>query len=130
MAFCSQCGTASSGGAFCAQCGASLQANAKQAKKSAPVPTPFPQRCEFLGDLWSGYKNDSEFFDFFEYNDLGLPLAYLVSRDIVDSTPKAEKMINETWELLMSSFELTDTGFGSLDEVLGLEEDDEEEDEE
>ena len=82
--------------------------------------TPFSKRCEILGDLWIGYKGDPELSDFIEYNDLGLPLAYALSADIVTATPKAEMFINETFELLLSTFSLTDDGFDSLDDVLAL----------
>lgn len=84
--------------------------------------TPFSNRCEILGDLWVAYKGDTEFEDFITYNDLGLPLAYAIATDIVTATPKAEMFINETWELLLSGLELTDEGFDSLDDILGLEE--------
>lgn len=84
--------------------------------------TPFSNRCEILGELWVEYKGDSEFEDFITYNDLGLPLAYAIATDIVAPTAKAEMFINETWELLLSGLEMTDEGFESLDDILGLEE--------
>lgn len=82
--------------------------------------TPFSKRAEILGDLWIGYKNDSEFFDFFDYNDLGLPLAYAIATDIVSATPKAEMFISETFDLLLASFNLADEGYDSLDDLLGF----------
>lgn len=82
--------------------------------------TPFSSRCEILGDLWIGYKNDSELFDFFDYNDLGLPLAYALATEIVAPTPKAEMFVNETFELFLSSFDLKDEGYDSLDDILGF----------
>lgn len=84
--------------------------------------TPFSNRCDILAELWVGYKGDPEFQDFIQYNDLGLPLAYAVSTDIVAATAKAEMFINETWELLLSGLEMKDEGFESLDDILGLEE--------
>jgi hypothetical protein len=82
--------------------------------------TPFSNRCEILGDLWIGYKNDPEFLDFIDYNDLGLPLAYALATEIVAVTPKAEMFVNETFELLLASLNLTDDGFDSLDDLLGF----------
>ena len=84
--------------------------------------TKFSARCEILGDLWVAYKGDPEFEDFISYNDLGLPLAYAIATEIVTSTPKAEMFINETFELLLSGLELSDEGFDSLEDILGVEE--------
>jgi len=82
--------------------------------------TPFSNKCDILGDLWIEYKNDTEFADFIEYNDLGLPLAYAISNGIVESTPLAEGFITETFDLFISGLELEDTGFETLDDILVL----------
>jgi hypothetical protein len=65
------------------------------------------------------YRNDEEFEDFIEYNDLGLPLAYAISTEVVKSTDLAEKFIDETFDLLLAGLEIEDTGFESLDDLLG-----------
>lgn len=80
--------------------------------------TPFSKRCEILADLWLQYRDDEEFVDFFEYNDLGLPLAYAIYKDIVHTAPLGEQMVNETFDILVSALELEDTGFESLEELL------------
>lgn len=82
--------------------------------------TPFANRCDILSELWVAYKGDPEFEDFISYNDLGLPLAYAISTDIVKTSPKAEMFINETWEVFLSGLEINDEGFDSLDDILGL----------
>lgn len=82
--------------------------------------TPFSNRAEILADLWLNYKSDEEFADFVEYNDLGLPLAYAISNNIVKATDLAERFVNETFELLIAGLEVEDTGFDSLDDLLGL----------
>ena len=82
--------------------------------------TPFSSKCDILGDLWIEYKNDTEFADFIEYNDLGLPLAYAISNGIVESTPIAEGFITETFDLFLEGLELEDTGFETLSDVLIL----------
>jgi hypothetical protein len=81
--------------------------------------TPFSKKCEILGDLWMDYRTDEEFQDFIEYNDLGLPLAYAVASDLIEILPIAESYIDETFSLLITSLGLTDTGFDSLEEILG-----------
>lgn len=86
----------------------------------ATSPTPFSTKCEILSDLWLNYKADTEFKDFIEYNDLGLPLAYSIAEGIVEATPIATRFIEETFELLLAGLAIEDEGFENLDEMLGL----------
>ncbi len=82
--------------------------------------TEFQNQAAILADLWLNYKQDEEFADFIEYNDLGLPLAYLITEGIVKSTPTAEALVSETFELLLAGLEIDeDTGFETLDEIFG-----------
>jgi hypothetical protein len=80
--------------------------------------TPLSKRAEILGELWVKHKNNLEFQDFISYNDLGLPLAYSLSTEIIKATPKVEMFINETWDILMSALDHNDIGWNSLDELL------------
>lgn len=82
------------------------------------TPTSFDAKCDILGELWVEYKNDVEFEDFIEYNDLGLPLAYALATEIVTKTPKAELFVNETFDLLLTGLELADEGFETLADLL------------
>lgn len=67
------------------------------------------------------YRQDEEFTDFVEYNDLGLPLSYAILNNIVKETPLATSMIQETFDLLLAGVGIEeDSGFESLDDVLGL----------
>lgn len=81
--------------------------------------TSFENKCNILADLWMDYRDDEEFKDFLEYNDLGLPIAYAISNKIVSSLPMAEKFIEETFDLFLASLEIEDTGFESLEDILG-----------
>lgn len=82
--------------------------------------TDFEMRCEILGDLWINYRSDEGFESFIEYNDIGLPLAYLLSAKVVKTVDDmAIAFIDETWDLLLASLELEeDIGFESLEELL------------
>ena len=71
-----------------------------------------------LAELWMTYRNDENFQEFISYNDLGLPLAYALSTNIVKRTEKSNKFIDETFALLLGSLEIEDTGFDVLDEVF------------
>lgn len=82
-------------------------------------------KASILADLWINYRSDEEFQDFVEYNDLGLPLAYLISEGIVKSTSKSDAFIDETFELLLSGLDVEDTGFESLVDLLDIDESEE-----
>ena len=95
---------------------------------STPTTTTFSNRCDILAELWMNYRDTEDFQDFVDYNDLGLPLAYAISKEIVISTGNAEMMVDETWELLLGALDTEDTGFETLNEVLGIEGEDEDAD--
>lgn len=81
--------------------------------------TTYENRQVILAELWLNYKEDDDFADFISYNDIGLPLAYLLSNEIVTGTDTAEKFINETFDLFLEGLEAEDQGYESLDEILG-----------
>ena len=80
--------------------------------------TTIETRAEILSELWLNYRFDADFVDFVEYNDLGLPLSYLVASGIVKRTEMADNFINETFDLLLASLEVEDTGFENLDDIF------------
>ncbi len=83
--------------------------------------TPMETKAEILADFWNTYKYDKQFADFFQYNDLGLPLAYAISTGMVSSTPHAELFIAETFDLLLEVLGISDdTGFETLDDIVIL----------
>jgi hypothetical protein len=80
--------------------------------------TDIESKCRILGKLWMDYRDDPDFIDFIEYNDLGLPMAYLVDGDLVKMTNKGEIFVEETFELFLQSLKIEDAGFTDLEEVL------------
>jgi hypothetical protein len=82
------------------------------------IVTDFRNVCEILGKLYSVYKDDEEFKDFIEFNDLGLPLAYFVSENLCEVADDGARYITETWALFLAGLNLEDTGFSDLDEVF------------
>lgn len=87
---------------------------------TADSSTHFSKKCEILSELWMNYRDDMDFVDFIEYNDLGLPLAYAVFNNIVSTNPPAVELINETFTLLLAALNIEDEGFELLDELLDL----------
>lgn len=87
--------------------------------------TTLERKVAILADLWMVYRDEEEWQDFIEFSDLGLPLAFMVDNNIVPMrgilNTSAEELIHDTFTLLLKSVEINeDTGFDSLDDVLGL----------
>jgi hypothetical protein len=119
MTFCGQCGTKSSGGAFCTECGAALGSGNTEKKAKVKKSTPISVRAEILAELWIGYKNNPDYQDFIQYNDLGLPLAYAVAHGIVEMNNQISMFVNETFDVLLSELGVEeDSGFEELGEIF------------
>jgi hypothetical protein len=79
----------------------------------------FQNKVTILAELWMNYRDDDELKDFIEYNDIGLPLAYLLMNEIVLPSEQSAIYINETYDLFVSSLTVEDKEWQSLDEMLG-----------
>lgn len=77
--------------------------------------TQFADKCGILGQLWQEYRDDDNFTEFIEYNDLGLPLAFFIAEGLVHETPLAEQYVNETFDLFIAAIDLTEEEIGELD---------------
>ena len=82
--------------------------------------TDFTKVCEILGTLYANYKEDEEFKDFIDFNDLGLPLAYFVTENLCEVSDDGARYITETWTLFVHSLGLQDIGFETLDQMLSM----------
>ncbi len=80
--------------------------------------TDFESQALILGQLWSNFKGDENWSDSFDYNDVGLPLAFAYAEGIVTHTPELERFIRETWELFILGLGMQDTGFSRLEEIF------------
>jgi hypothetical protein len=78
----------------------------------------FENKTTILAELWMNYRDDDQIKDFIEYNDLGLPLAYLITNEIVIPTNQADIYINESYDLLVAALEVEDLEYESLDEMM------------
>jgi hypothetical protein len=65
--------------------------------------TPFSSKCEILGDLWLVYKdrdnNGPNWQEFFDWANVGLPLAYFIGANMVTPTEDGDtkEIIEQTW---------------------------------
>lgn len=80
--------------------------------------TDYSKKCEILNDLWINHINNEMFYDFIEVNDLGLPMAHFISQGIVESTPLAKELIDQTFDDLLELLEIKDVGFTNLKQMV------------
>ena len=80
--------------------------------------TDFSNKMEILGEFYFTYRDDKELKEFIEFNDLGLPLAYLASEGLCTVSEEGADYINQTWVLLMASLEIEDIGFEDINEMM------------
>lgn len=78
----------------------------------------FGNKCVILAELWLGYREDPQFEDFVSYNDIGLPLAFLIDEELVKPSQLAKEMVNETYSLLLASLGRDDDDHESLEDLL------------
>jgi hypothetical protein len=76
----------------------------------------FADKAGIVGQLWIEFRNDEDFENFMEYNDIGCPMAYMVAEGIVkELSPVGEEMLEETFKMFLTLIEITE------EEVDGLE---------
>lgn len=75
-------------------------------------------KAGILGQLWIDYRDDENFSVFMEYNDIGLPLSYVVAEGLVPSlTQLGEDYINETIEMFFKLLEITEQEVDMLPKI-------------
>ena len=75
-------------------------------------------KAGILGQLWIDYRDDENFSVFMEYNDIGLPLSYVVAEGLVPAlTPVGEDYINETIEMFFKLLEITEQEVDMLPKI-------------
>jgi hypothetical protein len=85
------------------------------------MPTNFSNKVAILADLWINYRDDEQFEDFISYNDLGLPLGYIVNTELATPTDQGMLYINETFDLLCAALELDlEKDYESLQQMFEL----------
>lgn len=81
--------------------------------------TSFEDACSILAELWINHRTEKIFEEFVSYNDLGLPLAFLIDSELVTPTEIAKKYVEETWIILLTSLEIDeDIRFSCLEDLF------------
>ena len=88
-------------------------------------------KAQIIVEFTQDHFNGGEYEDFFDYNDLGTPLAIAITQEMADLTDSGREVLEETWTNLCDLFDADATAsFESIDDLIGefQEEDEDEED--
>lgn len=77
-------------------------------------------RANILVEVTQEHFNDKDWEEFFDYNDLGIPLAIALVQDLVILTDEGGELLYETWADLCDRFNIDpDLDYDSYEEVKG-----------
>ena len=78
------------------------------------------EKAEIIFEFINGYRDEESFQDFFNYNDLGVPMAVMIVNDLVILNESGVNVLNETWENLCENLNDADPDYdyASLDELI------------
>lgn len=78
------------------------------------------EKAEIIFEFINDYRDDEAFQDFFNYNDLGVPMAVMIVNDLVILNEGGVDVINETWESLCENLNDADPEYDyeSLNELI------------
>lgn len=80
--------------------------------------TSFENVCDILAEVWL-LREEIEYADFFDFNLLGVTLAYAYSEELVDElSPDATDLVEEAFDAFLDEREVDDLGFESLEQIL------------
>jgi len=75
-------------------------------------------KAEILVQFTQDEFNSGEYDEFFDYNDLGIPLSIAITQDMVILTDAGEQLLEETWIELCLLFEADPNGeYESIDDL-------------
>jgi len=76
-----------------------------QISSAKPHETSLEYKAQIISEFVQRYKDDFEYQDFFDVNDLGVPLAIAITNDMADLTVSGVERLEETWKALCELFE-------------------------
>jgi len=62
------------------------------------------RKAEILVQFTQDYFNSGEYDEFFDYNDLGVPMSIALDQEMIILTDKGEELLQETWNELCLLF--------------------------
>ena len=77
------------------------------------------KKAEILVQFTQDYFNSGEYDEFFDYNDLGIPMSIALDQEMIILTNKGEELLQETWKGLCLLFEANpDEEYESIDDLI------------
>jgi len=75
-------------------------------------------KAEILVQFTQDEFNSGEYEEFFDYNDLGIPLSIAIVQDMVILTDSGEELLEETWKDLCLLFDANpDNEYETIDDL-------------
>jgi hypothetical protein len=76
-------------------------------------------KAEILVQFTQDEFNSGEYDDFFDYNDLGIPMSIAITQDMVILTDSGEQLLEETWKELCLLFEADpNSEYETIDDLI------------
>ena len=76
-------------------------------------------KAEILVQFTQDHFNSDEYDEFFDYNDLGIPMSIAITQDMVILTDAGEQLLEETWIELCLLFNADPNGeYESIDDLM------------
>jgi hypothetical protein len=76
-------------------------------------------KAEILVQFTQDYFNSGEYEEFFDYNDLGIPMSIAITQDMVILTNEGEQLLEETWKELCLLFEADpNSEYETIDDLI------------
>jgi hypothetical protein len=78
------------------------------------------EKAEIIFEFINDYRDEESFQDFFNYNDLGVPLAVMIVNDLVILNEGGTEVLDETWTSLCGNLNNADPDYDyeSLNELI------------
>ena len=75
-------------------------------------------KAEIIVQFTQDQFNSGDYDEFFDYNDLGVPMSIAITQDMVILTDAGEQLLEETWTELCLLFEADPNGeYESIDDL-------------
>ena len=89
------------------------------ASRSQEHETPLEDKAQIILEFVQDFQVTGEYDEFFDYNDLGIPLAIAITQDMADLTESGLAIFEETWSQLCELFEMDKTeSYESIEDLM------------